>query len=260
MPKRRPPPPRLRGHLHQVPALSAPGWGHRALSIYLPPHYFQSQERYPLALFFDGQNVFGHEGSFAGGWLLHEALDQRASKGKRVPVVAAIHHGGHGRTEELSPWGLHRRARAKGDAFLDWVSGPLIRSLEAELRLESGPESRLLAGSSLGGLMALYGFFRHPEVFGGALSMSPSLWVGGGAIFPFVAQQSLPWTRKLYLDCGQREGRGQAFRQAKHMAQLLEAQGFQPGQDLMWRPDSKGAHNERNWGRRLPKALRFFYG
>jgi hypothetical protein len=28
---------------------------------------------------------------------------------------------------------------------------------------------------------------------------------------------------------------------------------------LMFRPDSRGAHNEASWRRRLPKALRFLY-
>src|SRR5690242_3554823 len=74
------------------------------LTVYLPPGYTASNERYPVAYMFDGQNLFGDEGSYSGGWHLHEALDAQAAKGKRVPIVIGIHHGGASRISELSPW------------------------------------------------------------------------------------------------------------------------------------------------------------
>ena len=64
-----------------------------------------------------------------------------------------------------------------------------------------------LGGASLGGLAALYGHFRAPELFGGALAMSPSLWVADRAIFPFVEARPKPTYTRVYLDCGAREGR-----------------------------------------------------
>lgn len=251
--------PTLAGHLHRTRRLDIPGFGARSLTVYLPPGYDRTDQRYPVAYFFDGQNVFGHEGSYAGGWHLHEALNKRATAGKAVPVVIAIPHGGAARIDELSPWKTGR-AGGRGDAFLSWVSGPLVRMVESDVRVQPGPAGRLLAGSSLGGLMALYGFFRHPDVFGGALAMSPSLWVGNGALQRFVAEQGLPWTRRVYLDSGGRESRGHALWQAEQFAGQLAAKGFVADRDLMWRPDKNGAHNERAWRRRLPKALKFLYG
>ena len=105
--------------------------------------------------------------------------------------------------------------------------------------------------------MALYGFFRHPEVFGGALAMSPSLCVGNGALQRFVSKQSLPWTRRVYLDSGGREAGG--LRPAERFAGQLTDKGFVADHDLMWRPDKSGSHNELAWRRRLPKALKFLY-
>jgi predicted alpha/beta superfamily hydrolase len=226
----------------------------------LPPGCGSDGQRYPVLYFFDGQNIYGDWGSYAGGWHLHEALDKRASQGKQVPIVVGIHHGGADRLDELSPWRVGRKGGGQGDAFLDWVIGPLAHAIRSDLPVQTEPSGTMIAGASLGGLMALYGFFRNPEVFGGALSMSPSLWVGGQAIFRFIESQGLPWTRKVYLDSGGREGGGMALRQAEHMAGRLMAKGFVLNQDLMWRPDKRGSHNERNWRRRLPKALKFLYG
>lgn len=244
------------GRLHRSRAFEIPGLsGRYPLTVYLPPGYDHNHKHYPIAYMFDGQNLFGDEGSFAGGWHLHEALNKHAAKGKTVPIVIGIHHGGPTRTEELTPWKLGRSA-AKGDLFLKWVVGPLARMAEEDLRILKGPEHTMVGGSSLGGLMALYAHFRHPEAFGSVLAMSPSLWVHHGEIFRFVHAQSTPWTRRVYLDCGERE-RGM-FHQAREMARLLGHKGYAES-ELMWRPDAKGSHNERNWRRRLPKAIRFLY-
>jgi predicted alpha/beta superfamily hydrolase len=245
------------GRLHHSKAFEAPGVpGKRPLTVYLPPGYEHSRSRYPVAYFFDGQNLFGDAGSFSGGWHLHTALDELAAKGKQVPIVIGIHHGGATRGEELTPWGLSRGQNAHGDALLDWVTGPLQAMVAEEMRVLRGPEHTMIGGSSLGGLMALYAACRHPEAFGHCLAMSPSIWVQRGAILQVVRQTPLRPDARVYLDCG---GREPGFRQAEALAATLGMKGLREGDRLMWRPDAKGVHNERHWRRRLPKALRFFY-
>jgi predicted alpha/beta superfamily hydrolase len=247
------------GRLHRTKAFAIPGLaGLHPLTIYLPPGYERDVRRYPVAYMFDGQNIYGDAGSYSGGWHLHEALDARAAKGKQVPIVVGIHHGGPSRIQELTPWSVQRGVAASGDITLNWVVGRLATMVAEDLRVLQGPENTLLGGSSLGGLMALYGFCRHPDTFGSVLSMSPSLWVGRGALFQVVERANWRGPRRVYLDCGVREG--QVYTMAERMATLFQRKGFVDGQDLMWRPDKRGTHNEKNWQRRLPKALRFVYG
>lgn len=258
MPPRRPV---RHGRLHHTKAFSIPGLkGTHPLTVYLPPDYDSSDERYPVAYMFDGQNLFGDEGSFAGGWHLHHALDARVARRRPVPIVVGIHHGGPSRMEELSPWTVRPGHPGLGDALLDWVVGPLRDMVAEDLRVLPTAEDTMIGGSSLGGLLALYGFFRHPERFGAALCMSPSLWVHQGAVFSHVARSPAYGEPKIYLDCGGREAHGYALEHALWMVQLLERKGFQRGQHVLWRPDARGAHNERNWRRRLPRALKFIYG
>ncbi|MEB3284540.1 MAG: alpha/beta hydrolase-fold protein [Candidatus Sericytochromatia bacterium] len=247
------------GRLHHSKAFEIPGVpGPHPLTVYLPPGYDQSHGRYPVAFIFDGQNVFGDHGSFAGGWHLDHALDLRAGAGRQVPIVIAIHHGPQ-RARELSPWPVEEGQEPLGNTFLEWVVGPLLQMVQEDLRVLDGPENTLIGGSSLGGLLALYGFFKHNDIFGKALVMSPSLWVAEGKIFEFVARARCGGDPRIYLDCGAREAEGIVIQHAEWMNDLLTRKGFFPGYHVLWRPDTHGAHNERHWRRRLPRAMRFLY-
>jgi predicted alpha/beta superfamily hydrolase len=229
------------------------------VTLYLPPGYDASNAVYPLAIFFDGQNLFDDAGSYRGGWQLHRLLDYRACRGETVPVVAAIHTTGWSRTALLSPWS-REDAPGLGDRTLDWITEWLLPTLRSELRIARGAERVLLGGSSLGGLLALYGFFRHPDRFGKVAAMSPSLGISGGRhgpLFPY-AWDARRGGGKVYLDAGQRECEcTNIMRHAGDLASMLREMGYRDGVDLWWRPDPEGSHDEMSWKRRLPGAIDF---
>jgi len=196
----------------------------------------------PLLLLFDGQNVLGDEGSFAGGWHADGAVD-RLPRTVARPLVAAFDHGGVARMSEL--W-------SHLDATLDAIEHHLLPALRARY----GVSTVIPGGASLGGLAALAAHLRRPQVYGGALVMSPSLWVGGGALFRELPPHPRPGAR-IYLDMGQRE-KGQMWPLAQRLAAMLHSRGFDEAA-LRWRPDARGVHNERHWRRRLPAALRYLF-
>jgi predicted alpha/beta superfamily hydrolase len=232
------------------------GLAERRVRVYVPSRYDGWHAHRALVLF-DGQNVFGDHGSFAGGWHTDAAID-RLPKKLQPPIVVAIDHGGAARIDELVPWKALRGRGGELDRLLDGVASVIVPEVHRRWHVVPGAVGFCLGGSSLGGLAALYGHFRAPEIFGGALAMSPSLWVANRAIFPFVEARPKPTYTRIYLDCGVREGRGM-FALAEGMAALLHARGWHGDHSLMWRPDAKGAHSEVHWRRRLPKALRFLY-
>lgn len=245
-----------RDRVFRAGPVEVPGIGPRALDIYLPPgHDRDTGHRYPVAYMFDGQNVYGDEGSFAGGWRMHLVLDRLAARGHRVPVVVGLHHGGAQRVDELAPWRTGSGGGGKTDLLLDWIAGELSGQVQRNLRVMAGPEHTLVGGSSMGGLTALYAVFRRPETFGSALAMSPSLWVGGGEIFRFIERTPVPWSCKIYLDAGGRER--WLMDAARQMNLMLERKGLVGGRHVHFRADPRGGHHERSWRRRLPAALRF---
>lgn len=188
----------------EIPGLE----GERPLTLYLPPDYEQDTERlYPIAYLFDGQNLYDRS-EWPIGWNLHQILDERAAAGLEVPIVVGIHHGAN-RDEELCPWPAEKGQTPRGDALLDWIVNELHPDLLEDLRIDDRPEARMVGGSSLGGLLALYAGFRNSEFFGLVMSMSPSLWVGNGAVYEYIAEaaflHNLDFLR-LYIDCGALEG------------------------------------------------------
>src|SRR6185503_20069154 len=64
-----------------------------------------------------------------------------------------------------------------------------------------------IAGSSLGGLISLYAYFRDPSVFGFAAALSPALWFANAAILDLV-EKAPRVAGRIYLDVGLQEGDG----------------------------------------------------
>jgi len=243
------------GMMHLWGPEAPPGMIPRLVRIYTPAGHDPARGG-PLLLLFDGQNVFEDEPSYAGGWQTHRAIERLARRRPR-PVVVAVDHGGVERIRELAPWDNHG---APGDLerLLDWIAGALLPRVRATYGVGAGPAATLVGGSSLGGLAALYAHFHRPEVFGGALAMSPSLWFAGRRLLGWLGERTTPWTSRIYLDCGAREARGAMLSLARILAEQLRQRGY--GRDrLRFREDPHGAHDERAWRRRLPAALRFLY-
>ena len=244
------------GQIHLLGPLEVPGHEPRLVRVYLPSTFTPEAPRFTLYMF-DGQNVFDDAPSFSGGWYLHKAIERLARTRRPAPVVVGIDHGGPRRIDELSPFEMAGSA-GRLDVLLDWMADSLGPRLAAELPLIGGPIGAVVGGSSMGGLAALYAHWRKPRSFGGALAMSPSLWIGDGELLRWIETQPVPEVSRIYVDCGVREGRGTVLPQVEALAAHLATRGYDPDH-LMVRADARGAHSEASWRRRLPRALRFFY-
>jgi enterochelin esterase-like enzyme len=208
----------------------------------------------PLLVLFDGQNVFDDAPSFAGGWHAHAAVE-RLAKSVSAPVVVGIDHGHEHRLAELSPFDF-RQASGKLDELLRWIIDWLLPKLRAEHGLTASAHRTVVGGSSMGGLAATYAVLARPDVFGGAIAMSPSLWVARGAIFRWAERRNVPANARIYLDGGAREPAAM-LAGARRMAELLAGRGVR---EVRFRDDPNGTHSERSWRRRLLPALRFHFG
>ncbi len=250
--KRTPPP----GRFETLGNWEPPGFPRRVVTAYLPADHVPDGTR-PVLFLLDGQNVFDDVFSFAGGWYAHRAVDGLPRARCNAPVVVGIPHGGERRIDELVPW---KMAQGGGHlaSFLAWVMAKVVPEAQARYGTVPGPVGTVLGGSSLGGLAALWGHVHHSETFGGALCLSPSVWVASRAIFKDVAAFRPPAVSRIYLDCGGKEAGGRMLPVVKQLAELLKAKHYPP-QQLKFRPDAQGQHNEAAWRRRLPGALRFMF-
>ncbi|MFA6959004.1 MAG: alpha/beta hydrolase-fold protein [Thermoanaerobaculia bacterium] len=227
------------------------GIGSRRVRLYVP----RGDAERSVVVLFDGQNAFGDEDSFAGGWQADRAAERIVTKKRPAPIVVAIDHGGVDRIHELSPF-RERGADGRLDALVGFLHDRLARDIGSRFSIPHDPARWVIGGSSMGGLAALYTHFAIPGLFGAALAMSPALWIAKRRIFAWVESRQRPRSSRIYIDCGVGEDRGSLLQLTNSMERLLRRRGY--GDDsLRIRRDARGTHSEASWRRRLPGAFRF---
>jgi predicted alpha/beta superfamily hydrolase len=243
----------------------------RDVDVYLPDSYRGGSEYHPVVYVQDGQNLSDPAKAFAGTWELERAFDELAARDLQ-PIVVGIHHTGRRRLLEYSPYPDRRHGGGDADLYLAFLVDTLKPRVDRFFRTRRERDATAIFGSSMGGLLSLYGFFRYPSVFGRAGVMSPSIWYGQAAILNFIGEAQTP-TGRLYVDVGTAEGVG-TLRDARRLGRLLVRKGFtrerrgrgrrgsasRRGADrasLRYLEDQGGRHSEHDWARRLGPALEF---
>ncbi len=226
----------------------------RDVDVFLPPSYARTRRRYPVIYMQDGQNLADPERAFAGTWDLLRALDNLARRGLEV-IVVGVPNSGAERLREYSPFADARHGGGGGDAYLAFVERTLKPLIDRRVRTRPEREATGIFGSSMGGLISLYSFFRAPETFGFVGAMSPSLWFGNRAIIDYIEKDGRPPGR-IYVDAGTQEG-PTTMSDASQLAAVLERKGYVRGESMLFAEVEGGRHEEAHWAERLAPALEF---
>lgn len=253
------------GTLLQYNALWSPQLNnHRDILVWLPPDYHASTRRYPVFYMHDGQNLFDQYTSFVGEWHVDETMQTLSFQGFPA-IIVGIPNMGAQRVLEYSPFNDPRFGKGLGDLYLGFVADTIKPVIDAHFRTMPEREYTAILGSSMGGLISLYGFFKRGDIFGAVGCMSPSLWYARRSIFTYISGATFhPGT--IYLDIGGQEGpvnthaHGQPnmmLRAARDMDQLLRRKGYRQQNDLLYIEAPEAGHNESAWAQRMPNALRF---
>jgi predicted alpha/beta superfamily hydrolase len=243
------------GTLERLPGVPSPQLGNlRDILVHLPASYRPGDRRYPVIYMQDGQNLFDPATSFAGDWGLVDALATLPRRSVE-PIVVAIPNAGEERIREYSPFLDPKIGGGAGDRYLDFLLDTLKPLIDSRFRTRPEPAATGIAGSSLGGLISLYGFFRRAGAFGFVAAISPSLWFADKAIFPLVeASPFVPG--RIHLDTGTEEGT-ESLLNARRMRDLLIKKGYRDRVSLRWVEEAGAGHQEAVWGRRFKAALPF---
>jgi enterochelin esterase-like enzyme len=251
----RAPRPRLarEGAFVVVPAseLAAPpnGIAPRPLYVYLPPSYERARDRrYPVVYAHDGQNIWSEDGICFGhgGWYLDQALDRLWAAGQAEEALLVGVPSSEARMREYG-------APREYERFLIDVVKPAI---DARFRTRAGPESTMLLGSSMGGLVSFTLALSRPDVFGAAACLSSSFWYspeGGTSAFDLLRARGKQPVR-LYLDSGTAGAGQDGAPDTRRMRDALLAAGWR---DLEHHEAEGATHDERAWRARAERPLRF---
>lgn len=243
------------GTIERISAVYSPQLDNeRDLLVSLPAKYETRECRYPVIYMHDGQNLFDPAMSFAGSWNVDVTMAVLGLGGLEA-IVVGIPNMGPERLAEYSPFEHPEVGTRRGDLYLEFLIDTVKPLIDAQYLTLPDRDHTGIVGSSMGGLISLYAFFRHAEAFGFAGVLSPSLWLTESATFAFV-EKAVFSPGRLYLDVGTREG-ARHVASARRMRDLLEAKGYRLGYDLMWVEEEMGRHHEAAWARRFQRALPF---
>ena len=235
-----------------IPQLS--GKRTRRAYIYLPRDYYKdTQKRYSVLYMFDGHNVFlDSDASYGKSWGLGKYLDRT---NKDILVVAIeCNHEGNRRLSEYTPLSFQDSrfgfVKAQGKQYMEWLTKAMKPIIDNRLRTLPDRNHTLIAGSSMGGLMALYGATVYNQYFSRAACLSPSLWTDPQGLLEMVEGCDLGTDTCIYMDYGTEEiGNHPATIQALgDMAALL----YKKRVDLNFRIIPGGTHSEASWERQIP--------
>jgi enterochelin esterase family protein len=139
---------------------------------------------------------------------------------------------------------------ALSDAYVRFLVEELHPHLVGRYRLDSPAEQTAIMGASLGGLIATYAAFKHPDVFGLCAAQSPAYWWANDSLIHAIA--AVPRKNiKFYIDTGTiRDAREKALL----MKETLEARGY----PVHYEEHPEG-HNWANWRARISHILEYFW-
>jgi predicted alpha/beta superfamily hydrolase len=229
----------------------------REVLVWLPPSLRAggtAASRYPVLYMQDGQNLFDEATSFAGEWGVDEAAEAAARDGAGEVVVVGVANAGEKRAEEYLCWPSEMfGAGGGGRAYLDFLVATVRPLVESTWPVRTDPAGVGIAGSSLGGLIALCAALERPDEYGFAGVFSPAVVAAEREVLELARERAKRGMR-VYLDVGRREWlRGGYVGAVRTLRDLLRERGA----DLLYVEDDHD-HNEIAWRERFPVFLRWF--
>ena len=242
----------------------------RPLHIWLPDDYESSGEHYPVMYFFDGHNLFTNEDATYGkSWGMKEFLE---GWGKQM-IIVGIECGKEGqeRLSEYLPYPAAKGSRFEvfepmGEETLAWIVHEIKPVIDRDYRTIPFRECTAIGGSSMGGLMSVYGVVHYNNWFSKGACVSSSI---GICMEPLMADMESQWMNpdtRMYLSWGTREAYGctnpdaddrssRTYFWNKRVADHAAASGAAVKLDCQ----VGGGHCEADWEKLVPTFMNFLW-
>jgi enterochelin esterase family protein len=204
----------------------------RRLHVYTPPGYEEGRKSYPTLYLLHGSG--GTDADWVVAGRVNFILDNLLAEGKVVPMVAVMPMGHPLRDAEAS-----MAASAKGWTLERDLRENALPLVEKTYRVKTNPESRAIAGASMGGGQALDVAGRNLDRFAWVGSFSAG-WTG--LMLYHVESNPRQLNDKLqllWIACGKDDS---LYKENKELIAALEKKGVKH----VWRP-TEGAHTWSVW-------------
>jgi len=254
----------------------------RTVDVWLPDGY-TSKKKYAVIYMHDGQMLFDASTTWnKQEWEVDETMGKLLKEGKiKDCIVVAVWNINGLRRAEYFPkkaieyLGEPERSKAQNEQFLaDQYLQFLVKELkpfiDKNYATRKEAASTFLMGSSMGGLISLYGVCEYPEVFGGAACLSihsPLLTDArvmqnpdneyAAALRAYVSEK-LPQSpkRKIYFDYGTATLDALYQQTQPKLDASMENAGY-TAKHWITKKFEGAAHDEIAWAKRLHIPLTF---
>ena len=251
----------------------------RNVDIWLPEDY-SAKKKYAVLYMHDGQMLYDAGKAWnAKEWDVETIVTQLYKEKKiRNVIVVGVYNNGNKRHIEYFPQKTIRyieepeRSKLMGllledplaDAYLKFLVTELKPFIDKNYSTKTDQENTFLCGSSMGGLISIYGMCEYPNIFGGVACLSTH-WIGtfdNNKQIPAGINEYLkrhlpsPIGHKIYFDHGTVGLDANYPEYQKQVGMIVTKAGYDkktfqslefPGED----------HNEKYWSSRLYIPLTF---
>lgn len=255
-------------HLQRFPGFAAAGLAPRTIRVRVPA--FGAAQR--VLVLHDGQNVFDPD-AFFGGWHADDALAVGAYGDVLGVAVDNTADRFDEYTQVADTIGGVGTVGGDADAYWTLIDDEVLPFVRSRFGVAASTDDVAVVGSSLGGLISLYGAMTTPTRARCTIGMSATL--GWGSIGPDTNQAlvetwatTAPASVVLTMGgdggaCADSDGdgveddidQGDNYCETRQLQGVLEALGYQAGDDLAVIHTPGAQHNEAAWAAVLPDAL-----
>lgn len=248
----------------------SPKGKNRPLHIYLPEDYYETDKRYPVMYFFDGHNLFLNEDATYGkSWGLKEFLDGWDKD--MIIVGAECGHDGYERLSEYLPYPANKSSyfgvfQPMGEETMEWIVREIKPMIDREYRTIPFRECTGIGGSSMGGLMALYGAVHYNRWFSKAACVSSAVGFCMRPLMADMRRNPMSPDTRVFLSWGTREARGiqnpdREDRSSKTYGwnKKIADRALSDGAAVKLYCQVGGSHCEADWEKQVPEFMQFLW-
>lgn len=241
--------------------------------IYLPADYEWTDRENRVVYMFDAHNLFDRTTStYNKEWRVDEFMEGLTLSGDHEPAIVVGIDAPQNRYDRfamysIGEWDYRRgpdtrrlhRISGYGEQTADFLMRTVKRYVERTYRASRDRERIAVAGSSMGGYMALYVGARYQRQVSKVMAFSPVLMdfpMRGYLLRDLIVRTGVTDPQRIYADMGDREvldfcGSAQLVDHLEEVRLTLEEAGHT---DLRTRIVAGDRHDERAWARRFPAA------
>jgi predicted alpha/beta superfamily hydrolase len=216
---------------------------YRRIWVYLPKSYsLYKGKQYPVLYMQDGQNLFNEQTAPFGEWGVDECLDTLQQQTGRDCIVVGIDNGGDKRNNEYNPYDNDQFGKGEGNQYADFLAKTLKPYIDAKFRTLKDAQHTYIAGSSMGGLIALYTEMKYPDVFGAVGVFSPAFWIAP-QLNDDIAKTNWKTFQRFYFYAGGKESETMV-KDMDRIIDIIQSKHQYEVTRLMY---PLGQHSEKYW-------------